>query len=111
MTAPKSQTTTQQNAEKAKQEQVIKQRQALENAYASLLGDQNIQTFSAFTLEEAVSLRLEKIEGKTLALRESELERVERIKSQVLQAIEQIRKVPPEEFQKDIDDDTVNSKP
>lgn len=76
----------------------IKQRRAFENAYAALLGQQNINSFAAFTFEEAVDQQIERIEGKGTTIRPNLLVRVDRIESQLLQAVEEMRKVPPDQF-------------
>ena len=74
------------------------QRRAIGNAYAALLGQQNIQTFQAFTFEEAIDAQIERIEGADTTLRPNELKRVAHIEQELLRAAEEIRKLPPEQF-------------
>lgn len=74
------------------------QREALSNAYAALLGQQNTQTWSAFTFEEAVDAQIEAIEGKSTDKRPNQLERVDRIEQDTLSAIAALRDTPPEQF-------------
>lgn len=101
----------QENLDAEIQVQNIQQRRGLQNAYASLLGDQTVQSFAAFTLEEAVDARIEKIEGSPMALRSNELERVSQIEGALLQAVAQIRDIPPEKFKEIPEDDRVNTDP
>ena len=76
----------------------IKQRRALDNAYGAVLAKQNINSFAAYTFEEAVDQQIERIEGKGTTIRPNLLDRVERIKSQLLQAVDVLKKVPPDHF-------------
>jgi hypothetical protein len=87
-----------QNKRQADQERNLRQRESLQNAYAALLGQQSVQSFTAFTFEEAMDAHIEFIEGKDSKLRPNELNRVERVKSNVLRAIEEIKKIDPNEF-------------
>lgn len=80
------------------QSQSISQREALNNAYAALLGQQNVQSFTAFTFEEALDAQIERIEGAGTQLRPNLLGRVDRIEQRLLQAVEQLKQVPPEMF-------------
>ncbi len=86
------------NEEQSLQVFHIRQRRALDNAYAAVLGQQTINTFAAFTFEEAVDQQIERIEGKGTTIRPNLLGRVDRIESQLLQAVEELKKVPPERF-------------
>ena len=87
------------NEEQRIQQLHLSQRRALNNAYASLLGDQNTQTFLAFTFEDAVDLQIERIEGDTEGqLRPNLLERVNRIEGQLVSAVELLKTLPVEEF-------------
>lgn len=100
--------TQQQSEQDTQQEETIRQRIALESAYAQLLGEQTNQTFAAFTFEEALDLQIEQIQGAGTEAHPNLLGRVERIKSQLLQAVEQISQVDPSQFQT-VDDQTVNT--
>lgn len=73
-------------------------REAISNAYAALVGDQNTKSFSAFTFEEALNNQIERIEGSGTQLRPNLLARVDRVESTTLQAIAQLRALPPESF-------------
>lgn len=76
----------------------MEQRRALNNAYALVTAQQNIQTFHRFTFEEAMDKQIKQIEGDSTKLRETELARVDRIESQVQQAVEEIKQIDPERF-------------
>lgn len=87
----------------------IKEREALSNAYAALVGQQSIQAWSAFTLEEAMDAQIERIEGKSTDKRPNELERVERIVQETQSAIAALRDTPPEQFREPDPDQDVNT--
>lgn len=98
------------NEEQRIQQLHLRQRRAINNAYASLLGEQNTQTFAAFTFEDAVDLQIELIEGDTEGqLRPNQLERVARIEGELLQAVELLKKIPPEQFLESNEDRDVNT--
>lgn len=86
------------NQNDARQLQSIRQREAINNAYAALLGQQSVQSFTSFTFEEALDRTIERIEGEDSELHPNQLKRVARIRDNVLRAIEEIRNVDPEEF-------------
>lgn len=78
----------------------VKQRQAINDAYAQLEGEKALQTFNAFTLEEALQLQVDSIEGESTRIRPNELDRTDRIYNNLTQAVEELKKVPPEMFLK-----------
>ena len=86
-----------------------KEREALSNAYAALVGQQSIQTWTAFTFEEAMDAQIERIEGSSSDKRPNELERVDRIEQETLAAIAALRDAPPEQFLEASSDDDVNT--
>lgn len=75
-----------------------KEREAINNGFAALEGQKTVQSFSAFTFEEAVDLEIERIEGEGTEKRPNQLERVDRIEQQTLQAVAVLKEVPPEQF-------------
>ncbi|OGF52926.1 MAG: hypothetical protein A2Z21_01840 [Candidatus Fraserbacteria bacterium RBG_16_55_9] len=91
-------TTKEKNEQDDQQSRSIFQREALNNAYAALLGQQNIQTFSAFTFEDALDQQIKRIEGEGTKLRPNLLERTDNIYKSLVAAVEQIRQIPPEDF-------------
>lgn len=84
-------------------------REALGNAHAALQAEKAVQSFSAFTFEEALDAQIERIEGSGTQLRPNELDRVDRILSQVVEAVDQIKALPPELFVKPSADEDVNA--
>lgn len=84
-------------------------RESLSNAYAALQAERSVQSFSAFTFEEALDSQIERIEGAGTQLRPNELDRVDRILSQVREAVDQIKALPPESFIKPSSEDDVNT--
>jgi hypothetical protein len=99
-----------QNEEQASQDETIRQRLEISNGYASLLGSQSVQSFTAFTFEEALGLQIESISGQGTDTHPNQLGRVARIKMQLLQSVEQVLKVDPSKFNKKTDQ-TVNTPP
>lgn len=95
--------------ENADQQRVQRQREALGNAYAALLGQQSVQSFTAFTFEEALDAQIESIEGKGTALRPNQLGRVDKIEQEAKQAIAQLKSTAPEEFLEADSEEDVNT--
>lgn len=86
-------------------------REALSNAYTALQAEKSVQSFGAFTFEEALDNQIERIEGKGTQLRPNELDRVSRILSQVRDAVVQVKALPPEAFAEPKEGEDVNSDP
>jgi hypothetical protein len=99
------------NLEDAGQDRNLKERIALSNAYAVLRGQETIQSFSAFTFEEAVDSQIERIEGGGggTAKRPNLLARVDKIEQEALQAIRVLKKIPPEQFIEHDEEEDVNT--
>lgn len=93
----------------AAQNRNLREREALSNAYVALTSQQNIQTWGAFTFEEAMDAHIEVIEGKSTDKRPNELERVSRIEQDVLSAINSLKDTPPEQFIEADPDKDVNT--
>jgi hypothetical protein len=87
----------------------IREREALSNAYAALLGQQTTQAWTAFTFEEAVDAQVESIEGPSTDKRPNLLERVDKIEQECLAAIKTLRVTPPEQFREPDPDQDVNT--
>lgn len=73
-------------------------RRVLNQSVGAVLGRQNTESFYALTYEELADQQIERIEGKGTATRPNELERVDKIESDLLNAVAQIRDIPPENF-------------
>jgi hypothetical protein len=76
----------------------LREREALNNAYGALVGQQSVQSWTAFTFEEAVDAQIEAIEGPATDKRPNELMRVDRIEQECLAAVAALRDLPPEQF-------------
>lgn len=98
-----------QNTNDTGQSRNIREREALSNAYGALVGQQNIQGWLAFTVEEALDAQIERIEGKSSQKRPNELERVDKIEQETLSAIRALRDTPPEQFLESNTDQDVNT--
>jgi hypothetical protein len=80
------------------QDRNLTERIALGDAYGALVGQQSLQSFTAFTFEEAVDAQIERIEGTSSLKRPNALTRVQQIKQSVQRAVEVLKATPPEEF-------------
>jgi hypothetical protein len=98
------------NAADGAQTQNLREREALNNAYGALIGQQSIQGWTAFTVEEALDAQIERIEGKSNSTkRPNELERVEKIEQETLAAIKALRETPAEQFRESDASQDVNT--
>jgi hypothetical protein len=88
-----------------------KERTALNNGYAAIVGQQAIQTFTAFTFEEAMEAQLERIEGGGTDLRPNLLDRVDRIENELKDAVAKVIQIPPEQFLEKDEERDVNTDP
>lgn len=84
-------------------------RTALNNGYAVLEGSKYTQTAIAFSFEEAVAQQIERITGTGSRIRPSELDRVDNVEQSLLQAVAEIKEIPPEEFSARIKGRDVNT--
>ena len=87
----------------------LKMRTALNNAYAVLEGSRYTSTISAFSFEEAVDQQIARISDAGTRIRPSELERVDKIQQDLQNAIGQIKQVPPEKFMPRVSGRDVNT--
>jgi hypothetical protein len=84
--------------EKAQEQLYLRQRRAINNAYSALQGRNTANSFAAFTFEEAADAQIELIEGSDTQTHPNKLNRVAKIRGDLTQAVEELKKVPPEEF-------------
>lgn len=73
-------------------------RSILSRAVGSVLGRQLSESFHAVTYEELADQQIERIEGQGTSTRPNELERLASLESDLLNAVAQIRNIPPENF-------------
>jgi len=83
-------------------------REAISNAYAVILGEQSVKSFYAFTFEDALDNQIERIEGKSTKLRPNVLDYIDKVESDVLKVIEQLKALPPDSFLEPDPDYNVN---
>jgi hypothetical protein len=84
--------------EKLQEQLYLRQRRAINNAYAALQGRNTANSFSAFTFEEAADAQIELIEGADTQVHPNKLNRVAKIRGDLEQAVEELKQVPPEQF-------------
>lgn len=95
--------------EQALRQSHLRQRIAFNNAYSALLAQQNVQSFQAFTFEDALDNQIEEIEGAGTELRPNQLDRVTRIFQEVTAAAALIQSLPDEAFQDPNAEEDVNT--
>jgi len=87
------------------QDEALRLRRQFSEAYAALLGTQTARDFSRYTFEEALDQQIERIEGAGTSLRPNLLDRIEKIKQNVISAVRQTKEMPPESFREPEEDD------
>lgn len=87
-----------QNEQDQKQDLTDQLKRSVSNAYAFVVGQQTTESFSAVTFEELLDRQIERIEGPGTALRPNVLDRIDKVKSDMLAAIEEIKKQPDDFF-------------
>lgn len=73
-------------------------RRVLNQSLGAVQGRQTTESFFALTYEELADQQIERISGQGTATRPNELERVNRVEQDLLNAVAQIRNIPPEQF-------------
>lgn len=79
-------------------DQADEYRETLQNAYAFIEGQKVTQSFSALTPEECFDRFIERVSGAGTQARPNVLDRIARIKSEVLATIEKVKATPPDAF-------------
>ena len=102
-------TTEKERQEAAKQAQNWRHREAINNAYAALVGQSSVNSFAAFTFEEALDAQIEAIEGESSPIHPNQLDRVQQIRDNLIQTVEEVRQIDPKEFRLPDPDDDVNT--
>jgi len=93
------------------QAQNLEIRENLNNAYAAVEGEKAVQSFSAFTFEDALDAQIERIIGAGTDVRPNELRRVDKIESNVISAVAKVKALPPSAFLEAKNERDVNTKP
>lgn len=91
------------------QEQATEFRETLQNAFAYVEGQKITQSFSAFTPEDCFDRYIERVSGKDTEARPNVLNRIAKVKNDVLASIEKIKAMPPEAFREARPDEDVNT--
>lgn len=86
-------------------------RRVLSNAYSFVQGQQATQSFSALTYEELANDQIERIEGPGTVLRPNEIDRIDHMEQELLNLVEQVRTIPPENFLLSDPEKDVNTSP
>jgi hypothetical protein len=95
--------------EEGGQAREIRLRRAVGDAYAQLVGGQNVQSFMSFTFEDALDLQIEQIEGQGTDIRPNLLGRLELVEQQVVKAVEEIKALPANAFKRSDPNTNVNT--
>lgn len=91
------------------QEKATDFREKLQNAYSFVEGAKATQSFSALTPEDCFDRFIERIEGKDTPQRPNVLNRLEKVKNDVLATVAQVKAMPPEAFREAKPDQDVNT--
>jgi hypothetical protein len=86
-------------------------RRSINNAYSFVNGAQQVQAFSAITIEDCLDQQIESIEGKGTPTRPNELERIKKIEEEVNSAVAKIKSLPGNYFEVQDPQDNVNTEP
>jgi hypothetical protein len=86
------------NDNPATQQQNLDLRSALNDAYAAVEGAKGVQTFTAYTFEDALSAQITDINGPGTDSRPNELQSIQNILNNVMQAAQQIQAMPADQF-------------
>jgi len=73
-------------------------RLVINQSLGAVQGRQVAEAFAAITYEELADQQIERITGVGTTTRPNELERINKIESDMLNAVAQIRNIPPEKF-------------
>lgn len=75
-------------------------RRSVASAYAFVQGQETAESFSAVTFEELLDRQIERIEGPGTDIRPNILDRIRKVKEEVLSAVEEIKRQPDDFFTK-----------
>lgn len=87
-------------ADDAQQAQADEFRERLQNAYTFVEAQKTTQSFSALTPEDCFDRFIERVSGKDTQARPNVLNRITKVKNEVLASVEKIKALPPESFRK-----------
>lgn len=91
------------------QEQATEFRERLQNAYSFVEGQKTTQSFAALTPEDCFDQFIERVSGKDTQSRPNVINRITKIKNEVLATIEKVKAMPPEAFRDPKPEEDVNT--
>lgn len=99
--------------EDKKQNDNIELRRALNDAYAFIEGQKLTQSFSTVAFEELMDEQIQRIEGTPPpgSTKPNELDRITKMKAELVAAVEKIKALPNDAFKKVRDNNNVNTPP
>ena len=79
----------------------LQMREIIGNAYAFVRGRQYTETMANITYEELLDSAIDRIEGvkERSEVRGTKLDRVDKIKAEVIQAVDTVKALPPNQWQ------------
>jgi len=86
------------NDDEAKEELSDQLRRSVASAYAFVQGQETTESFSALTFEECLDAQIQRIEGPGTDIRPNVLDRIKKVKEDILSAISQIKQLPDSFF-------------
>lgn len=89
-----------QNADDQKQELSDQLRESVAAAYAFVRGQETTESFSSITFEEVLDRQISSLEGSGSDIRPSVLERIQKVKEDILAAVENIKAQPDDFFKR-----------
>lgn len=95
----------------AQQQQNQELRTALNDAYAAVQGAAGVQTFAAYTFENALQDQINLITLPGTDSRPNEIDGIQTILSNLLQAVTKIKAMPPSAFAEPSETSDVNTPP
>ena len=90
------------------QAQNLELRVALSDAYAAVESRKTTQSFSALTFEDLLDKQIERLSGPGTSSRPNPIDRVQKVSKGIVDAVAQIKALPPETFAKPDDSRDVN---
>lgn len=86
-------------------------RQAVSSAYAFVKGRESVQSFAAFTFEDAMDAQIEAIQGDDTQARPNQLHRIDKIENDIVSAAMKIKGLPDQAFVNPDPSSDVNTPP
>lgn len=91
------------------QDQATEFREKLQDAFSFVEGQKLAQSFSALTPEDCFDRYIERIEGKDTTARPNVLNRIAKVRNEVIATVEKVKAMPPEAFREAKPGEDVNT--